>query len=169
MPQTSKKLKGQIGLGLFICPSIFPPTPSTPPRPHPIPPLRRSWRGNLVWACSSIHPSTPQHTHPSPLRPPPTPPPPPKNTKCLFRFGFCVKKKKLTLPLPASPSPPPPKKIFLFKIGFIVKKITYSRHPWIHINKIFTYASPPPPPPPPPPKYIFFFFRFGLQIFYSRT
>ena len=25
MPLTSKKLKGQIGLGLFVCPSIYPP------------------------------------------------------------------------------------------------------------------------------------------------
>ena len=27
MPPTSKKLKGQIGLGLFACLSIYPPTP----------------------------------------------------------------------------------------------------------------------------------------------
>ena len=137
MPQTSKKLKGQIGLSLFVCPSIYPsppppltpPTSPSPPRPPPPPQkkkkkkkkniffliwilcekilrfegwrsshtwrsndkmvinwacqghnlyisallrpqLRRSWRGKLVWACCSIHPSNPplDPTHtPNPL------------------------------------------------------------------------------------------------------
>ena len=40
MPPTSKKVKGQIGLGLFVCPSIYPhapyhPSPFTPPPPPP--------------------------------------------------------------------------------------------------------------------------------------
>ena len=31
MPPTPKKLKGQIGLGLFLCPSIYPSPPPPPP------------------------------------------------------------------------------------------------------------------------------------------
>ena len=41
MPPTSKKLKGQIGLGLFVCPSIYPsPRPPLNP-PNPLPPPKK--------------------------------------------------------------------------------------------------------------------------------
>ena len=45
MPPTSKKLKGQIGLGLFVCPSIYPsrsPTHPVQPCPPPPPPKKKN-------------------------------------------------------------------------------------------------------------------------------
>ena len=46
MPPTSKKLKGQIGLGLFVCPSIYPsPRPPLNP-PNPLPPPKKKKKKN---------------------------------------------------------------------------------------------------------------------------
>ena len=61
--------------------------------------LRESSRDKLVWACSSVHPSTPP-------TPPPCTPPPPQN-KFFFRFGFFVEKIRLLYPPPPFPPPTP--------------------------------------------------------------
>ena len=48
------------------------------------PQLWRSWRGKLVWACSSVHPAIPHTLNSAPTPLPPTPPPPKKKTKKNF-------------------------------------------------------------------------------------
>ena len=100
----------------------------------------------MVWACLSVHTSTPPpprptHTHPTPI----------------FLDLDSVSNKFIHLLLPRLPlPPPPPPPIFFFLI-------------WIQSIKI-TYPSPPNPitaPPPHPRHFPHFFsfitFRHGFQ------
>ena len=87
MPPTSKKLKGQIGLGLFVCLSIY------------------------IFFQTWILVKKKNHTSHTPN---PTPPLPPTRIFFLVRFGYFIKnplsgfivKENFTYP---SPPPPPPR------------------------------------------------------------
>ena len=159
MPPTSKKLKGQIVLGLLVCPSINPPT--HPPVPH-LPPLPNYflfrfgfWKKNKITCSSHLLPRPPRPPRPSrpkkikfgfivekkityssphPLTPR-THPHPPKNN---FRLGFLITKIHLIwTPSPSLPPPPLPANFFFFSI-------------WNLCKKTITYSSPAPPRPAPP-------------------
>ena len=102
------------------------------------PQLRRSWRGKLVWACSTVHPSTP----PPPTNPQPAPPPPPKY---FFFLDLDSLWKKITYSSsPPALRPPPPQFFFYFKFGFIVKTIHLLQPPPTNPHP-HTYTRPPSP------------------------
>ena len=97
MPPTSKKLKGQIGLGLFICPSIY---SHPPPLPHPLLPQKKFYyRFRLLEKERKFTYSS-------------SPPTLQKKKLFFFRFGFIIKKNLLT-PAPITPLPDPKKKKFI--------------------------------------------------------
>ena len=153
MPPTSKKLKRQFGLGLFVCPSIYP----NPPSPAPHPPKKKFFLD--LDSFKKIYYSSPPPPHPSPIASPqncfffilnldsvlkhsltqaPQPHPHPHPNQFFFyyfRFGFLVNSNSLTL----APYPhPPPSKEF----GFFVKKsltLVPSPYPTSQIKKFFFF------------------------------
>ena len=93
----AKKLKGQIGLGLFVCQTIYSP-PSSP--------QKFFGGGGGIWILYEKNSFT---LAPSSLPAPSTPPPPPLPPlkKKNFKFGFIVKIIHLLKPPPQPTNPPP--------------------------------------------------------------
>ena len=155
MPPISKKLKGQIGLGLFICPSIF-------PSPHP-PKIFFSRFGffvkKITYSDTPLPPPSPPSTHT-------------RAKKSVFFIWILCKTNSLTLANPPLPSPPQIENKFCFQTWILLKNITYSSNipppptrqnffgrfgffikkslSGFFVKENFTYPSRHPPSPPPP-------------------
>ena len=139
---TTKKLKGQIGLGLFVCPSIYP-SPNPPP-----PPAKKQKKKNkkkkVFLDLDSLYKKFTYYSHP------PFIPPPPPRKKQYFQLRFRIHSKKFTnsSTLPSTPFP----SIFYIRFGF-----------GFFVQKSLTLAPPLPPPPRKKKKEnVLGFFIFGF-------
>ena len=108
---TTKKLKGQIGLGLFVCPSIYPsPNPHSPPPP---PREKTKTKTKVFLDLDSLYKKF-TYSSPPPFH---TPPPPATRKKKYFKLRFRIHSKKFTnSSTRPHPLPHIPHFFFIYKI-----------------------------------------------------